>query len=131
MHTTSMGSPRYRVHSDSTQSWFHFANQPLTGTEHRWRRARVDPADLPVAGNPDSRVHRAYRRTGPGTDISAKVCNASDSATIEQRSLLYRGPRTCSRTQVGGFHHLATIFLPDGVSGKGAVACTRQGGPSA
>jgi hypothetical protein len=50
MHTTSMGSPRYRVHSDSTQSWFHFANQPLTGTEHRWRRARVDPRRLTSSG---------------------------------------------------------------------------------
>src|SRR5690606_7326796 len=47
------------------------------------------------------------------------------------RLLLFRGSRTCSRTQVSGPHHLATIFLPDGVSGKGAVACTRQGGPSA
>jgi hypothetical protein len=45
-----MGSPRYRVHSDSTQSWFHFANQPRTGTEHQWRRAWVDSRRLTSSG---------------------------------------------------------------------------------
>lgn len=118
--TTTVGSPRSRVHERLYPIGVSF-RQSAPARVPASRGSRYWEAALPS---------RPPAEPNPAENLYAKCVTPCDAGRYA-RDAVVPGPRTRSRTQIVGTHHVATIFLPDGVSGKGAVACTRQGGPSA